>query len=313
MIYNHEQNSFSKKTNWGITMKGTTIMLACLLVFVSNVTTALSSTGGDLDEIKAKGVLRQLGVPYANFVSGNGPDGLSIELMQLFAAHLGVRYEYVESTWKNVFSDLIGRKYELIGDEVKLLGEATVRGDVISNGLTFLPWRQKLIDYSTPTFPTQVWLIAGIETTITPVHPSGDITLDIAATKKKLRGKTVLGIKGTCLDPVLYDLAAHGAEIRYFDGSLNDVAPATINMVANAALLDVPDAMIALRKWPGKIVVIGPVSPEQEMGEGFRKESVQLREEYNRFFTALMKNGQYSKLVIKYYPDIKEYYPNFFN
>ncbi len=294
-------------------MKRIFIIFVCLLMLVSNATTALSNTGGDLDEIKARGVIRHLGVPYANFVSGNEPGGLSIELMQLFAAHLGVRYEYVETTWKNIFSDLVGKKYEVIGDGVKLLGETAIRGDIICAGLTFLPWREKLIAYSNPTFPTQVWLIAATGTTMTPVQPSGDVTLDIAATKKKLQGKTILGIKGTCIDPALYDIVTNGADIRYFDGTLNDVAPAIMNMVANTALLDVPDAMVALEKWPGEIVVIGPISGVQEMGEGFRKESVQLREEYNQFITSLMRNGQYTKLVNKYYPDIMEYYPNFFN
>jgi ABC-type amino acid transport substrate-binding protein len=275
--------------------------------------TALSSTGGDLDEIKAKGVIRHLGVPYANFILGDGTGGMSVELMQMFAIHLGVRYEYVATTWKDMFSDLIGRKFEVTGDDVKLLDEATIRGDVICSGLTFLPWRQKLIDYSKPTFHSQVWLIAGIGTTMVPIQPSGDIMVDIAATKKKLQGKTVLGIKATCLDPLLYNLAASGVNVRYFEGSMNDIAPAAMNMVAGAALLDVPDALLALQKWPGKIVVIGPISPIQDMGEGFRKESVQLREEFNRFVTELMNNGHYEKLINKYYPNIKEYYPNFSN
>jgi len=294
-------------------MKRTFLTLVYLLVLVLNAMTALSGTGGDLEEIKAKGVIRHLGVPYANFILGNGTGGMSVELMQLFAIHLGVRYEFVATTWKDVFSDLIGRKFEVTGDDVKLLEEATIHGDVICSGLTILPWRQKLIDYSKPTFPSQVWLIAGIGTTMVPIKPSGDVTLDIAATKKKLQGKTVLGIKATCLDPLLYKLAASGADVRYFEGSMNDIAPAAMNMIADAALLDVPDALLALKKWSGKIVVIGPISPTQEMGVGFRKESVQLREEFNRFVTELINNGQYEKLINKYYPNIKEYYPNFFN
>ncbi len=34
----------------------------------------------DLDEIKKSGVLRHLGVPYANFVTGSG-DGMDVELV----------------------------------------------------------------------------------------------------------------------------------------------------------------------------------------------------------------------------------------
>ena len=61
----------------------------------------------DLAEIKARGVLRHLGVPYANFVTGSG-DGLDVEIVQLFARHIGVRYEYVKTDWPNVIGDLVG-------------------------------------------------------------------------------------------------------------------------------------------------------------------------------------------------------------
>ena len=46
----------------------------------------------DLQDIRERGVLRHLGVPYANFVTGSG-DGMDVEIVQLFARHLGVRYE----------------------------------------------------------------------------------------------------------------------------------------------------------------------------------------------------------------------------
>src|ERR687883_630568 len=64
---------------------------------------------GDLADVKAAGVLRHLGVPYANFVTGGG-DGFDVELMRLFAARLGVRYEYVRSDWPTVVPDLVGRR-----------------------------------------------------------------------------------------------------------------------------------------------------------------------------------------------------------
>ena len=56
---------------------------------------------GDLDEVRQQGVLRHLGVPYANFVTGSG-DGMDVEIVQLFARYLGVHYEYVKTTWENV-------------------------------------------------------------------------------------------------------------------------------------------------------------------------------------------------------------------
>ena len=100
---------------------------------------------GDLPEIRQRGVLRHLGIPYANFVrvTGMGVDGLDVELMQLFAAHLGVAYEWVPTSWSEVFGDLTGQK--VIPDKndgVAVIGKNTVRGDIIANGLTILNWRR---------------------------------------------------------------------------------------------------------------------------------------------------------------------------
>ena len=113
----------------------------------------------DLQEIKQEGVLRHLGVPYANFVDG-ADNGLDVELMRLFAKELGVRYEYVETNWQGVIGDLTGQQLTVKGNEVAVVGRLSIRGDVIANGLTIIPWRQKVIDFSAPTFPTQVWLVA---------------------------------------------------------------------------------------------------------------------------------------------------------
>lgn len=270
-----------------------------------------SAYGTDLTEIKERGVLRHLGVPYANFVTGSG-DGLDVELVQLFAKHLDVKYEYIKTSWKNVIPDLAGKKVRPKGEDIEILGNVPIKGDIIANGLTILPWREKIIDYSTPTFPTQVWLIARADSPIKPIKPSGDISKDIAAVKAMLKGYSVLGVANTCLDPSLYGLKETGARVRLFDGKLNELAPAIINRDAETAILDVPDALVALEKWPGKIKVIGPVSHMQEMGCGFRKASHLLRDAFNRFLEKCKKDGTYLRLVKKYYPGVLKYYPEFF-
>ncbi|HTZ17278.1 MAG TPA: hypothetical protein VMB78_02435, partial [Dissulfurispiraceae bacterium] len=54
--------------------------------------------GADLDDVRKRGVLRHLGVPYANFVTGSG-DGMDVELMKMFARHIGVNYKYIKTDW----------------------------------------------------------------------------------------------------------------------------------------------------------------------------------------------------------------------
>ncbi|MBI9086120.1 MAG: transporter substrate-binding domain-containing protein [Desulfobacterales bacterium] len=287
------------------TMKYLSIIVLCTWLGAG---TALS---GDLAEVKARGVLRHLGVPYANFVTGAG-DGLSVELMQLFAAHLGVQYQYVKTTWSDVIPDLVGKEVRPEGDNVTLGKGRPISGDVIANGLTILPWRQKVVAFSAPTFPTQVWLISRAGSGLKPITPSGDINNDIAATKAIVAQKSLLGKAGTCLDPSLYHLEEAGARTSAHPGNLNELAPAVINRISDTAILDVPDTLVALGKWPGQILVLGPISEQQEMAVAFRPDDTGLLREFNVFFGQIRHDGRYKKLVEKYYPAVFDYYPEYF-
>ncbi|NDV28074.1 transporter substrate-binding domain-containing protein [Desulfovibrio sp. JC010] len=265
----------------------------------------------DLDQIKKRGTLRHLGIPYANFVTGQ-ETGLSVEVIKLFAAHLGVKYEFVRSNWSTIFGDLTGTMVKPDGDGVEFLEKTPIKGDIISNGLTKLKWRQEVINYSESTFPTQVWCVARGDSPLKPIKPSGDIDDDIKAVKNMLKGKKVMGKQGTCLAPGLYGIDSSVATIINFPGSLNDIAPAIIKGEADVALLDVPDSLVALNKWPGKIKVIGPISHRQTMGAGFRKNSPELLKEFNEFYAELRKSGEYNRLIRKYYPAVFSYYREFF-
>ncbi|MFA7347524.1 MAG: transporter substrate-binding domain-containing protein [Desulfurivibrionaceae bacterium] len=287
--------------------RGFSIILSALLTFTT-VTCALAA---DLDAIKKQGTLRHLGVPYANFVSGSG-DGLDVELCQLFAKHLGVKYEYVKTDWGTVIPDLIGKKVKAKGAEVEITEDAPVKGDMIANGFTVLPWREKVVKFSEPTFPSQIWLIARADSPVKPIIPTKDINKDIALTRALMKGKKVLSLEKTCLDPKLYDLAATGAKVIGFMGQLNELAPAIINNEAEMTILDVPDALIAIEKWPGKLKIIGPISPKQIMGAGFAQDAPKLLAEYNIFLAGIKKDGTYMKLINTYYPSARMYFPDFF-
>ena len=281
----------------------------CLLV--------TSVYAGDLAEIRQRGVLRHLGIPYAHFVreTAKGLDGLDVELMQLFAAHLGVEYQWVQTSWSEVFGDLTGQRVQPTKNNgVEVIGKTAVRGDIIANGLTILEWRMQVVQFSNPTFPTGVWLIARADSPIKPIEPSGDIETDIQRVKKMLAGRSVLTMEGTCLDPSLYGLASTQAEIRFYTASenINEIAPAIINGAAEATLLDVPDALVALQAWPGDIKIIGPVSSSQFMGAAVAKSSPELLAAFNRFFQDLRTSDTYDELVKKYYPSIYLYLGDFF-
>jgi len=288
------------------------LKIAITTVLLLAITLA-AGTGwaSDLDQIKERGVLRHIGIPYANFVTGHG-DGLDVEVMKRFAAHLGVEYQFVKSDWKSLFGDLTGKVVKPNGDTIEVIGKTAIRGDVVANGLTKLKWRQAVVNYSDPTFPTQVWCIARGDSSLQPIKSSGSIEQDIKKVKGLLKGQRVMGKNGTCLTPGLYGIDSRMATITNFPGSLNDIAPAIIKGDAEAALLDVPDSLVALNKWPGKIKILGPLSPNQTMGVGFRKDSPELLKAFNAFFRQLKESGEYKELVKKYYPAVFRYYSEFF-
>ncbi|MFL9827517.1 transporter substrate-binding domain-containing protein [Rhodoplanes sp. SY1] len=278
-----------------------------ILVFT---TTAMAA---DLAEIKARGEIRHLGINYANFVTGDG-DGFDVELIQGFARHIGVRYTLVLSDFYSVVRDLLGREAFPKGDGVELTGDYPIRGDLISAGFTKLPWRTAALLFSEPTFPSQVLLIAPADSPVRPIEPTGELSDDIQRTKTLIGHRSLLVMERTCLDPSNYGLKNMGIDLKVLTTStnLNEMVPALLNGDADFALLDVPDALLDLRKWAGRFKVIGPISDEQTLATAFPPDAGLLREEFDRYLAALKANGGYEQLVKKYYPGIKRFFPRFF-
>jgi ABC-type amino acid transport substrate-binding protein len=184
------------------------------------------ASGNGLKHVLKTGELRHLGIPYANFITPDGK-GLDVELIQAFAKHLGVKYIFVKSTWKDIIPDLTGKIIKVSGDTVSITGKCSKKGDLISTGFTVLPWREKIVSFSSRTFPSGIWLISAMNSQLTPIKPSGSITSDIEMVKKNLQGISVLGLKGSCLAPGLYGLEKTGAKIHYFppDHNLDEMIP----------------------------------------------------------------------------------------
>ena len=289
------------------------ILLSVLLAmsYAGAVPAQVVQSVHDLPEILAAGELRHLGIPYANFVTGRD-DGLDVDFVRLFCSDLGVEYVYVETDWANTYSDLTGLTFTRDGNDVSITGTADVRGDIIAHGMTVLPWRQELVEFAAPMFPTQIWLIAPGNSPVKPIVPSSDLPTDIAQTFLLVRDASVLAKPNTCLDPRLYDLAGHGAEVVNYDGSLNHMAPNLLGGMAQLTILDVPDALVALRRWQGKIKIIGPLSEPQHMAAAFPKNSPQLQAAFAAFLARAQADGTYQALVRKYYPGVWDYYPDFF-
>jgi ABC-type amino acid transport substrate-binding protein len=279
--------------------------VACLFV--------ASSWAADLAEIKKRGEIRHIGIRYANFVTGAG-DGLDVELMEGFAKRIGVSYKLVYSDFYSVIRDLLGKDVLRKNGEVTLTGDYPIKGDVISTGFTVLPWREAVLLYSDPTLPSQVLLVAPAESNLQPIEGSADLAADIAKTRKAIGSRSVLVMERTCLDPANYGLVNVGIDLKAYNKSanLNEMVPAMLNEEAELTLLDVPDAILDLRKWAGRIKVLGPISGRQMLATAFPKDAPALRDEFNAYLNDIKASGVYDRLVDKYYPGIRRFFPEFF-
>ena len=279
--------------------------VACLFV--------ASSWAADLAEIKKRGEIRHIGIRYANFVTGAG-DGLDVELMQGFAKRIGVSYKLVYSDFYSVIRDLLGKDVLRKNGEVTLTGDYPIKGDVISTGFTVLPWREAVLLYSDPTLPSQVLLVAPAESNLQPIEGSADLAADIAKTRKAIGSRSVLVMERTCLDPANYGLVNVGIDLKAYNKSanLNEMVPAMLNEEAELTLLDAPDAILDLRKWAGRIKVLGPISGRQMLATAFPKDAPALRDEFNAYLSDIKASGVYDRLVDKYYPGIRRFFPEYF-
>ncbi|SIO26448.1 transporter substrate-binding domain-containing protein [Halodesulfovibrio marinisediminis] len=283
----------------------TTSILCFLFIFLF-YSTGYSVT---LADIRARGELHHLGVPYARFANNNA-DGLDCALMRRFAQHLGVRYAFIPTTWEKAIPDLTGRHLASLNSE-----QATtpVHGDILASGISIIPKRQRRVLFSKPTFTAQVWLIAKPEVNITPIQPTGTVEKDIAITLAQTAGKTVYGIKDVCLDVRRFPslLSTASSAINVSPQQINEPI-SFLKSEYSIFLMESPSALMALGIWPYSFKIIGPVAKQQKMGAAFAPESVELRDEFNRFFTAFWESGEYQKLVHRYYPSSYLYFNKFF-
>ncbi|MEY2689277.1 MAG: hypothetical protein RL375_3476, partial [Pseudomonadota bacterium] len=172
----------------------------------------------------------------------------------------------------------------------------------------------KVLLYSVPTFPSQVLLVARVESGHRPIAPQASLAQEVAQTRAVLGRHSLLVMERTCLDPANYGLKGAGVDLRSYTASTNldEMVPALLRGDAEFTLLDVPDAVLDLQRWAGRIKVIGPLSGNQDLAAAFPKESPALRAAFDDYLRRIRADGSYDKLVNKYYPGIRRYFPEFF-
>lgn len=270
----------------------TTLVLCVASIFLLSP----AANGVTLEEIRQRGTLLHLAVPYAKFANNNA-EGLDCALIKRFAKHLGVSYQLVPTDWPYAISDLTGHDPN---DTSSLPSQ--VKGDLLACGFTMLDYRRQYVLFSPPTFTAQVWLIATRKSDTRPITPTGDLQQDIKKTHAKIKGKTVVGISNTCIDVTLFpELLIAGANTCNLAAGALTTPYRLISSEYDFMLIESTNALFVLSSWPFDFKIIGPVSPPKPLGVAFAPDSTELHKEFSSFFKQLWKSGKYEQLANNYY------------
>ena len=276
----------------------------CLTLFIGTSSVCYGTT---LKEIRERGYLRHLAVPYAKFATIHG-DGLDCALMKRFAEHLGVQYKLVPTSFDAALKDLTGRN-----TYAETANPKVVTGDILASGITILDSRKAIAKFSRPTFRSQTWLLAKPASDLQPISSTGDANNDILQTLKLLGSKTVVGIPDTCLDVTHYPLLQKSAANTFnLPASTISQPFEFIGMEHELFLMESASILIALSVWPYQFKIIGPISTPMEMGAVFAPESEELRKTFAVFFKEIWANGEYQKMVNHYYPTAFRHFEQLF-
>jgi ABC-type amino acid transport substrate-binding protein len=246
--------------------------LAMLLIAVLLVPPAVAA-GEDLAEIKARGVLRVLGVvhdPEDEFLTDQPGRGLDRELLEGFARLQGVTVEVVKAgSWDALVPALLRGK-----------------GDLIAGRFTVTEARKKLIDFTPEVFPTR-----NVVVTRAPHR--------VIRTLEELRAEKVGTVKGTSLADAVAAAGVPAAQVD--DGVPSGRLPDALRSGrVGAVVLGVESAIAARRTDPDLKLGLFLGSPGA-MAWGVSRKSPQLLEVLSEYVASARRTATWNRLVVKYF------------
>jgi len=251
------------------------ILIFALIGFVFSCDLPFSKRSSTLEGILEKGKIVLITQNSANtyFLYRDEPSGFEYELAKAFAGHLGVELQIVTPGWMEMF---------------KLLGRG--KGDFIAAGVTILPSRLDMVDFSDPYLDIQQEVI---------VHR---INREVRK-KEDLAGRTVHVRKGTSYQKRLLQLQEEGIDLNMV--LIPDVP--TEELIAEVAEreieITVADSNIALlnRRYNPDIKIAFPITQKQSLGWAVRKGNAELLEAINYFFSKIKDEGTLQDIYDHYY------------
>jgi membrane-bound lytic murein transglycosylase F len=236
---------------------------------------AAGLAGGDLPDIRERGVLRVLvvdGSPefYAVRSGAGAPAGLDRELLDGFARLQRLEIVTVEiPSWDELVPALIDG-----------------RGDLVAGGVTATANRQKLIDFTAEVFPTRHVVL-----TRKPHR--------VVRNVEELRVERVGTIKGTSMADIVASVGVPAANVD--DSFPSGGLPAALRENRFTACVDGLEEALVVQRTDPDLQIGAFVGPRQSLAFGLRKGTPELRRSLDEYLGNVRKTPTWSRLVVKYF------------
>jgi polar amino acid transport system substrate-binding protein len=233
-----------------------------------------AEAAGLVDEIKKRGVVRLCVAdwPYMQKDPKTGQwTGYDADLGALYGKRLGVKVEYVDSSWGNIIPALSAKKC-----------------DVAWGGFFRTAEREKVVDYTKP------------------VHNTGLVVV-LKQGETRFKSYEDLNKPGVVFSE-LADIGEIEARKNFPKATVKVLQTDNTNQQAlevaagraDANLTDVLLAYELIEKKAGIQIMPGPIINKSDLGMLVRKDSKELLEDLNAFIEGLDKAGTFRELARKY-------------
>ena len=231
---------------------------------------------GLLAEIKARGTLVggvEAQNPPFEYIDKGKIVGYDIELSELFAAKLGVKFEAVDTAWSGVIPSLYSKKF-----------------DMIWSAMTITEPRKQAVTFSQPYASDQVEFIvrAGDKTIKTLADLNGKTLGTQLNSAAELQAKEMIKQHGLKTELKSFD---------HFDAAYLDLKNGNVDAVTSTKLNDRP----LFEKMPGVFDVAIELPIFNYVAVATRKQDTDLSAAVNSFITELKTSGKLAELQKKWF------------
>jgi polar amino acid transport system substrate-binding protein len=210
--------------------------------------------------------------PFEFFKKGEDqPTGFDVELTDAIAHHLGLEVEWIKTNFDTIFTAVDAREF-----------------DMVAAASTITEERQETVDFSDPYYNARQALTVQSESGISSTDDLGE-------------GDTVGVQKGTTGKAWAEEnLGSKGVEIKVFDAvpdAFTDLESGAVQGVVN----DEPSSIAEIENRPG-LEIAESIETDEDYGFAFSKDNPDLTLAVNEALKAVIEDGTYEQIFMKYFP-----------